>query len=107
MQAVTYPEDTITGCPIHRTFPMFGRLTFAPHLEEHVYKPSIVHVIRYIMRSSDGNITAREAMADLDMTSATLASRMSELDRLGFTVYRRREKNPHTGKRYTKYYVRD
>lgn len=92
---------------IHKTFPMFGRLTFIPFVEEGFYKPSVVRVLRYILRSAEGNITAREAMVDLDMTSATLASRMTELDRLGFTVYRVREKNPHTGRQYTKYYVRD
>lgn len=57
---------------------------------------------------SSGYVTNRTAMDDLDgMTSATLASRICEMERVGYEVQRDTRKNPVTGRRYTRYYITD
>jgi len=50
-----------------------------------------------------GSITAREALLDLDMTSATLARRICDLEEAGYWIVREPKVNPATGKRYTRY----
>jgi hypothetical protein len=50
-----------------------------------------------------GSVSAREAMIDLDMTSATLARRIVDLERAGITIIRERRIHPVSGKRYTRY----
>lgn len=56
---------------------------------------------------NDMTITAREAMLDLDMTSATLSRRICDMEQLGFGIERVRRKNPVSGKRYTRYIIRE
>jgi len=65
--------------------------------------PQACTVLEYI--AHNGSITAREALLDFDMTSATLARRICELEAEGFQVARTPRKHPVTGKRYTKYAV--
>jgi DNA-binding MarR family transcriptional regulator len=50
-----------------------------------------------------GSITAREAMLDLDMTSATLARRICDLEARGATILRIRKNHPANGRQYTRY----
>lgn len=50
-----------------------------------------------------GSISAREAMNDYGITSATLARRMCDIEEAGYTVVRERRVHPITGKRYTRY----
>lgn len=50
-----------------------------------------------------GSISAREAMLDHDMTSATLARRICDLEEQGHKIIRERKHNSITGKPYTRY----
>ena len=59
-------------------------------------------IVRY-MSFNKGTISAREATADLDITSATLSSRICELERKGFAFDRVRKVHPVTLKKYTRY----
>jgi predicted ArsR family transcriptional regulator len=53
-----------------------------------------------------GGISAREAMDDYNITSATLARRMCDLEQIGLVVIRETKKHPISGRRYTRYAVR-
>jgi len=53
-----------------------------------------------------GSISYRDAFTDLDMTSATLASRISQIDKAGIPIKRESKINPATGKRYTRYSIK-
>jgi len=66
--------------------------------------PQAMAVLRAMQRN-DFSITAREAMLDLDMTSATLSRRMCDLEEAGVEIVRERKVNPVTCKRYTRYWV--
>jgi len=66
--------------------------------------PQAMAVLRAMQRN-DFSITAREAMLDLDMTSATLSRRMCDLEEAGVEIVRERKVNPVTRKRYTRYWV--
>ncbi|MCB1971736.1 MAG: hypothetical protein KDG54_15150 [Geminicoccaceae bacterium] len=61
-------------------------------------------VLGYIQRC--GNITAREALLDLDITSASLTRRICTLEERGWPVERTRCVHAATGKRYTRYSLR-
>jgi hypothetical protein len=50
-----------------------------------------------------GSISAREAMDDYGITSATLARRICDIEEEGFEIWRDRLVHPITGKRYTRY----
>lgn len=50
-----------------------------------------------------GSVSAREAIFDLDITSASLSRRMTEIIRAGLPIKRERKKHPITGKPYTDY----
>lgn len=60
-------------------------------------------ILRHIRKA--GSISAREAMADYGITSATLARRVCDLEEAGFTVVRTRKTHPMTGRLYTRYSV--
>src|SRR5262245_18233076 len=87
-----------------KTFDAYGSLSLFAHEK---YSPAQSEILRHILRSRDGYITSRDSLLDLNMTSATLASRLCELEKEGLSVFRVRKTNPQTGKRYTRYYVRD
>jgi predicted ArsR family transcriptional regulator len=55
------------------------------------------------MLSNGGSISAREALLDLDITSASLARRITELHRAGYAIEHRQQVNRATGKPYTRY----
>jgi hypothetical protein len=50
-----------------------------------------------------GSISARDAMDDYSMTSATLARRIADIKLKGFDVNHIRKQHPITGLRYTRY----
>lgn len=52
-----------------------------------------------------GSISARDAMMDYDMTSATLARRICDLEEQGHTIIRERKHHAISGKPYTRYTV--
>lgn len=56
------------------------------------------------MRRTDG-ITAREAMGDYGMTSATLTRRVCDLERVGVVIERVKKEHPITETPYTRYRV--
>jgi imidazolonepropionase-like amidohydrolase len=60
---------------------------------------------RRLLKTLEQNtsITAREALLDLDMTSATLASRICDIEKAGHRISRVSKRNPTTGQRYTEY----
>lgn len=58
-------------------------------------------VYRHIDRT--GSISARDAMDDYSMTSATLARRICDLEVAGFEITRVRKVHPLSGLRYTRY----
>jgi DNA-binding MarR family transcriptional regulator len=66
--------------------------------------PQAMAVLRAMQRN-DWSITAREAMLDLDMTSATLSRRICDLEEAGVEVVRERKVNPVSMKRYTRYWL--
>jgi hypothetical protein len=57
----------------------------------------------YTHLSAVGSITARQALLDLDITSAALARRICDIERAGHRIEREHKVNPATGKRYTVY----
>ena len=63
--------------------------------------PSSSRVLTYLRKA--GSVSAREAIIDLDMTSASLAKRMCELEESGYVIRRARRKHPVSGRRYTRY----
>lgn len=65
--------------------------------------PQANRLARYIIRT--GSVSAREAMIDLDMTSATLARRVCDLEEVGIAVIRERRRHPASGKAYTRYAI--
>jgi DNA-binding MarR family transcriptional regulator len=54
-----------------------------------------------------GSISAREAMADYGITSATLARRICDIEAVGFVVYRETREHPIHKRRYTRYSIGD
>lgn len=52
-----------------------------------------------------GSISARDAMADHQMTSATLARRVCDLEEAGVVIVRESKEHPIVGTRYTRYSV--
>jgi len=50
-----------------------------------------------------GSISAREAMADYGITSATLTRRICDIEAAGIVIHRERRKHPITGRLYTRY----
>lgn len=64
--------------------------------------PQAAKVLGY-MEKTNGSITAREGMLDLDITSATLARRICDLEAVGVVINRLPKVHPGTGKRYTQY----
>lgn len=60
-------------------------------------------IINFMVERDEMSITAREALMDLDMTSATLASRICELQAKGFNIARQHRRHDVTGKRYVEY----
>lgn len=59
-------------------------------------------VLNYLTHN-DGSISAREAAADLDITSASLSRRIVELEDFGYNIEHERKVHPVTRKRYTRY----
>jgi len=59
-------------------------------------------VLNY-MTHNEGGISAREAQADLDVTSASLSRRIVELEAFGWAIVHERKVHPVTEKRYTRY----
>ncbi len=59
------------------------------------------------MYKNGGRITARGAYDDLQMTSATLASRMCEMLSKGIDIERTQKVHPVTRKKYTEYVLTD
>lgn len=58
-------------------------------------------VFRHMQRA--GSISARDAMNDHGITSATLSRRICDIEEEGFVVDRERRTHPITGKLYTRY----
>ena len=58
-------------------------------------------VVNHILAA--GSISAREAMADLGITSASLTRRLTDIEKAGIPVTRERRTHPITGKQYTRY----
>jgi hypothetical protein len=58
---------------------------------------------RYMRRVGRRGVSARDAMLDLGMTSATLARRICDLEGVGVAIDRVRKVHPVTGRRYTRY----
>lgn len=60
-------------------------------------------ILQHIRRA--GSISAREAMDDYGITSATLARRICDIEQAGYDLTRKRKVHPITGKSYTRYSV--
>jgi len=58
-------------------------------------------IIAHLERT--GSISAREAMADYGITSATLSRRILDIKGAGFKISHVQRKHPVTGRRYTRY----
>lgn len=80
-----------------KTTPMSKRLT--PRYTN--LKPLARKVYQHINRA--GSISAREAMGDYGISSASLARRICDLEEEGFEVVRTRKVHPITGRHYTRY----
>lgn len=70
-------------------------------LQELVLTPQAVRLYERMRRAH--SISAREALLDMGMTSATLARRICDLETVGVKIARIRKVNPITGQRYTRY----
>lgn len=71
------------------------------YLAGRVLAPQALKVYRHMTRT--GSISARDAMDDYSMTSATLARRICDIEADGFAVRRVRKSHPINGLRYTRY----
>lgn len=78
---------------------MFAEKTIAQ--PGRVLADQALKVYRHMERT--GSISARDAMDDYSMTSATLARRICDLEVAGFGITRVRKQHPMTGLRYTRY----
>lgn len=58
-------------------------------------------IYRHMQRA--GSISARDAMDDHGITSATLARRICDIEEEGFKITRDRRAHPITGRNYTRY----
>jgi DNA-binding MarR family transcriptional regulator len=65
--------------------------------------PREYQVFNYIKKT--GSISARDALIDLDMTSASLARRIVDLERHGYTVIRSQKEHPVNKRPYTRYSI--
>lgn len=54
-----------------------------------------------------GSISAREALLELDINSSSLTRRISEIQDSGTPIVAERKVNERTGKRYTRYSLRE
>jgi len=75
----------------------------APKRRRHysALSPQAQTIYQHMRRA--GSISAREAMEDYGITSATLARRICDISAEGFSVLRDNRVHPMTGKRYTRY----
>lgn len=78
-------------------------MTLSP-LQEFIVCPQAKLIFDH-MRTA-GSISAREAMDDYNITSATLARRICDLEEVGVVIERARRKHPVSGRRYTRYILR-
>ena len=62
-------------------------------------------IVGYMIKN--GSISAREAMLDLDITSASFSRRVCDLEEMGYVIIRERKKHLVTAKRYTRYSIQD
>lgn len=74
----------------------FQALAIAMQLPELARK-----IVAYMQKN--GSISARAAAADLDITSASLTRRLTDIEEMGIPIIRERRVHPVTGKRYTRY----
>jgi DNA-binding MarR family transcriptional regulator len=74
------------------------------NLQALVLRPQAIRLFHRL--SNVGSISAREAMHDLQMTSATLARRVCDLEAVGHIIERVRRVNPTTKQRYTRYVLK-
>lgn len=58
-------------------------------------------IYQHMSRAS--SVTAREAMNDYGVTSASLARRIKDIEEEGFVITRERRTHPITGHKYTRY----
>lgn len=66
----------------------------------------LAHRVIEFADKQGGSFTAREVFMDLDITSASLTRRLTEIEAdERYTVSRERKKNPHTGQQYTRYTI--
>jgi DNA-binding MarR family transcriptional regulator len=72
-------------------------------IQEWVLAPQARALLAHLQRVKKDGISAREALLDLAMTSATLARRVCDLEEAGFKIERVRKQHPVTGRRYTRY----
>lgn len=70
-------------------------------MQEFILTPQAVALYNRLRRTK--SISAREAMLDYGMTSATLARRIVDLEVVGVKIERERRTHPETGARYTRY----
>lgn len=66
--------------------------------------PLAVRIFQHMSRA--GSISAREAMADYGLTSATLTRRICDIEAQGFDIIRERRAHPTNNKRYTRYSIK-
>lgn len=71
------------------------------YLPGRVLAAQALKVYRHMKRA--GSISARDAMDDYSMTSATLARRICDIEGEGFRIIRVRKSHPLSGLRYTRY----
>lgn len=50
-----------------------------------------------------GSISAREAMADMGITSATLTRRLTDMEQAGIKIKREQRIHPVTNRKFTRY----
>lgn len=67
--------------------------------------PLAQKIVQHIRRA--GSISAREAMSDHGITSASLARRICDIEQAGFKVVRDRRVHPITGQKYTRYSIKE
>lgn len=71
------------------------------HIDMAELRPLEKKIIKHIQRA--GHISARDAMMDYGITSASLTRRICDMEEIGINFKRERRVHPITGQKYTRY----
>jgi biotin operon repressor len=78
-------------------------MTALTEVQKWVLSPQATALYAHLRSIGARGVSARDALIDLNMTSATLARRICDLEEAGIKIERVRKYHPVTQARYTRY----